>query len=110
MNLHISGHHLEVTPAIRTYTKQRLEKITRHFDQLVDVKVLLSVENKKEKDKRQCAECTIRVKGHDLFAKSTHQDLYAAIDDLMDKMDRQVRRHKEKLRDHSAESLKRQVA
>lgn len=111
MNLHITGHHLDVTPAIRSYVEQRLEKVDRHFDQLVDVKVLLSVdENKTEKGKRQCAECTIRVKGQDLFAKSTHEDLYAAIDSLMDKMDRQVRRHKEKLRDHQAESVKRMVA
>ncbi len=59
MNLTISGHHLEVTPALRSYVTAKLERITRHFDQVVDVKVLLCVENQKEKDKRQRAECNI---------------------------------------------------
>ena len=100
MNLTISGHHLEVTPALREYVTSKLERVTRHFDQMVDVKVLLSVENQKEKDKRQHAECTIRVKGNDLFAESAHEDLYAAVDDLMDKLDRQVVRHKDKIQSH----------
>ena len=97
MNLTISGHHLEVTPALRGYVTSKLDRVTRHFDQMVDVKVLLSVENQKEKDKRQRAECTIRVKGNDLFAESAHEDLYAAVDELMDKLDRQVVRHKDKV-------------
>ena len=97
MNLTISGHHLEVTPALRGYVASKLDRVARHFDQMVDVKVLLSVENQKEKDKRQRAECTIRVKGNDLFAESAHEDLYAAVDELMDKLDRQVVRHKDKV-------------
>ena len=100
MNLTISGHHLEVTPALRGYVTSKLDRITRHFDQMVDVKVLLSVENQKEKDKRQRAECTIRVKGNDLFAESAHEDLYAAVDELMDKLDRQVVRHKDKVQSY----------
>ncbi len=100
MNLTISGHHLEVTPALRSYVTGKLDRITRHFDQLVDVKVLLTVENQTEKDKRQRAECRIAVKGNDLFAESSHQDLYAAVDDLVDKLDRQVAKHKEKLQSH----------
>jgi len=107
MNLTISGHHLELTTTLRSYVTDKLERITRHFDQVVDVKVLLSVENQKEKEKRQRAECTIHVKGSDLFAESAHADLYAAIDDLMDKLDRQVVRYKERLRDHQADEVRR---
>ena len=84
MNLTISGHHLEVTPALRSYVTGKLDRIKRHFDQVVDVKVLLTVEKQKEKEKRQRAECNIHVKGNDLFAESSHQDLYAAVDDLVD--------------------------
>ncbi|MGB3068762.1 MAG: ribosome-associated translation inhibitor RaiA [Ottowia sp.] len=106
MNLTISGHHLEVTPALRSYVTTKLDRITRHFDQMVDVKVLLTVENQKEKDKRQRAECNIRVKGNDLFAESAHEDLYAAVDELMDKLDRQVVRHKGKLQAHDHATTK----
>lgn len=107
MNLTISGHHLEVTPALRNYVTTKLDRITRHFDQMVDVKVLLTVDNLKEKDLRQRAECNIHVKGKDLFAQSAHADLYAALDDLADKMDRQVLRHKDKTQDHHHQSAKR---
>ncbi|GAA6143780.1 ribosome-associated translation inhibitor RaiA [Hydrogenophaga sp. 5NK40-0174] len=107
MNLTISGHHLEVTPALRGYVTTKLERISRHFDQVVDIKVLLSVDNPKEKDMRQKAECSIHVKGKDLFAESAHADLYAAVDDLADKLDRQVLRHKDKTQDHHHESAKR---
>ncbi|MBP7413174.1 MULTISPECIES: ribosome hibernation-promoting factor, HPF/YfiA family [Simplicispira] len=107
MNLTISGHHLDVTPALRNYVTTKLDRITRHFDQVVGVKVLLSVENQKEKEKRQHAECSVRVKGSDLFAESAHEDLYAAVDELVDKLDRQVVRHKNRLQDHHAEARRR---
>lgn len=107
MNLTISGHHLEVTPALRTYVTTKLDRIKRHFDQMVDVKVLLTVENQKEKERRQKAECNIRVKGIDLFAESTHEDLYAAVDELVDKLDRQVVRHKDRLQSHHHDAPKR---
>ena len=107
MNLTISGHHLEVTPALRSYVTDKLDRITRHFDQVVDVKVLLSIENQTEKERRQKAECNIHVKGNDMFAESAHQDLYAAVDDLVDKLDRQVVRHKDRIRNHHHESPKR---
>jgi putative sigma-54 modulation protein len=107
MNLTISGHHLEVTPALRNYVTTKLDRITRHFDQVVDVKVLLSVEKQKEKERRQRAECNIHVKGSDLFAECAHEDLYAAVDELVDKLDRQVVRHKDRLQEHSHESPKR---
>jgi putative sigma-54 modulation protein len=107
MNLTISGHHLEITPALRNYVTGKLDRITRHFDQVVDVKVLLSIENQKEKEGRQKAECNIHVKGSDMFAESAHHDLYAAVDDLVDKLDRQVVRHKDRLQSHHHESPKR---
>ncbi|MFM8610738.1 MAG: ribosome hibernation-promoting factor, HPF/YfiA family [Burkholderiaceae bacterium] len=102
MNLTISGHHLEVTPALDNYVKTKLDRITRHFDQVVDIKVLLTVEKQKEKERRQRAECNIHVKGNDLFAESSHEDLYAAVDELVDKLDRQVMRHKDRIRDHQS--------
>jgi putative sigma-54 modulation protein len=107
MNLTISGHHLEVTPALRSYVTAKLDRITRHFDQLVDVKVLLTVENQKEKDRRQRAECNIHVKGSDMFAESSHEDLYAAVDELVDKLDRQVGKHKDRVKDHHHDAPKR---
>lgn len=107
MNLTISGHHLEVTPALRSYVTTKLDRITRHFDQVVDVKVLLTVEKQKEKQNRQRAECNIHVKGNDMFAESAHADLYAAVDELVDKLDRQVVRHKDRIQNHYAEAPKR---
>jgi putative sigma-54 modulation protein len=107
MNLTISGHHLEVTPALRSYVTGKLDRITRHFDQVVDVKVLLSIENQTEKEGRQRAECNIHVKGNDMFAESAHHDLYAAVDDLVDKLDRQVVKHKDRIRNHHHQSPKR---
>ncbi len=102
MNLTISGHHLEVTPALHNYVTQKLERVIRHFDQVVDVKVLLSLENNKEKERRQVAECNIHVPGGDLFAQSEHEDLYAAVDDLVDKLDRQVGKHKGRVQNHQS--------
>ena len=107
MNLTISGHHLEVTPALRSYVTEKLDRIMRHFDQVVDVKVLLTIEKQKEKERRQRAECKIHVKGNDMFAQSSHEDLYAAVDDLVDKLDRQVVRHKQRIQDHHHEAPKR---
>jgi putative sigma-54 modulation protein len=107
MNLTISGHHLEVTPALRGYVTTKLERISRHFDQVVDIKVLLTVDNLREKDLRQKAECNIHVKGKDLFAESAHADLYAAVDELADKLDRQVLRYKGKAQDHHHDAAKR---
>ncbi|MDE2402877.1 MAG: ribosome-associated translation inhibitor RaiA [Burkholderiales bacterium] len=97
MNLTISGHHLEITPALRAYVLTKLERVTRHFDQVVDITVLLSVEKQKEKERRQKAEVNVHVKGKDIFVETSHEDLYAAIDQLMDKLDRQVCRHKDRV-------------
>ena len=107
MNLTISGHHPEVTPSLRSYVTSKLDRIVRHFDQVVDVKVLLTVEKQKEKEGRQRAECNIHVKGTDMFAESSNADLYAAVDELVDKLDRQVVRHKTRLQEHHHEAPKR---
>jgi putative sigma-54 modulation protein len=110
MNLTISGHHLEVTPALREYVLTKLDRVTRHFDQVVDITVLLSIEKLREKERRQKAEVTLHVKGRDIFVEQSHEDLYAAIDQLMDKLDRQVCRHKDKVQDHHHPAPKRLAA
>ena len=108
MNLTISGlHNLEVTPALHQYVTTKLDRITRHFDQVVDVKVLLTVEKQKQKERRQKAECSILVKGNHLFAASCDEDMYAAVDKLMDMLDRQVVGHKSRLQDHHHQAPKR---
>jgi putative sigma-54 modulation protein len=107
MNLTISGHHLDVTPALREYVLTKLDRVTRHFDQVVDITVLLCVEKLSEKERRQRAEVTLHVKGKDIFAECASEDLYAAIDQLMDKLDRQVVRHKDKVQNHHHDSPKR---
>jgi putative sigma-54 modulation protein len=106
MKLTISGHHIEVTDALKTYVTGKLDKIVNHFDDVVDTKVTLSVEKHKEKDGKH-AECTLHIKGADLFAESSNTDLYAAIDEMTSKLERQVMRHKEKMQDHSKEAAKR---
>lgn len=105
MNLTVTGHHVEVTPAIRDYVKSKLERITRHFDQVIDVNVILSVEKLNQK-----AEANIHVSGKDIFAESRDADMYAAIDTLADKLDRQVLKHKEKHNGHGRAALKHQAA
>ena len=107
MNLTISGHHLEVTPALREYVLTKLDRVTRHFDQVVDINVLLSVEKLTEKERRQKAEVTLHVKGKDIFIEQASEDMYAAIDQLMDKLDRQVCRHKDKVQNHHHAAAKR---
>jgi putative sigma-54 modulation protein len=102
----ISGHHLEVTPSLREYVHQKLARIDRHFDSVVDAHVLLSIENQAEKIGRQHAECNIHLKGHTVFAQSSDADLYAAIDDLVDKLDRQILRHKSKIQNHQHHAAK----
>ena len=94
MNLNVSGHHLEVTPAILSYVRAKMERVTRHFDHVIDAHVILTVEKLKQK-----AEITLRVRGKELHCSSEEEDLYAAIDLLADKLDRQVLRYKDKLYD-----------
>ncbi|MCS6945165.1 MAG: ribosome-associated translation inhibitor RaiA [Sutterellaceae bacterium] len=104
MNLIIHGHHVEVTPALRGYVEGKLARVRRHFDHVIEADVLLSVEDKL----RQKAEITMRVRGSALHAEAVDQDMYAAIDCLVDRLDRQVLRHKDRLKDHAREPLKHQ--
>ena len=92
MNLSVSGHHLDVTPAIRSYVESKIARIKRHFDHVIDAHVILTANKLVQK-----AEVTIHVRGKDLHCESEEADLYAAIDLLADKLDRQVLRYKDKL-------------
>jgi putative sigma-54 modulation protein len=103
MNVIIHGHHLEVTPALRSYVEDKLARIRRHFDNVIDVDVVLSVDKLRQK-----AEITLRVRGSALHAACTEDDLYASIDSMMDKLDRQVLRHKDRVKNHAHVPLKHQ--
>ena len=104
MNLNITGHHLEVTPAIRDYVQAKLDRVIRHLDHVTAVHVILSVEKLRQK-----AEVTVHVRGKDIFVEAQDENLYASIDALADKLDRLVLKAKEKsLADrHDASAAKR---
>jgi len=91
MQLSVSGHHIDVTDSLRNYVEEKFERLERHYDQITNVHVVLSVEKMVQK-----AEATVHTAGADLFADATSDDLYAAIDFLIDKLDRQIVKHKEK--------------
>ncbi len=96
MNLHLTGHHhLGITPAIREYLVAKLERVNRHFDHVIDVNVVLSVEKLRHK-----VECNLHTRGKDIHVEAIEADMYAAIDSLVDRLDRQVLKHKEKRDDH----------
>ena len=95
MQINISGHHVEVTDSLRNYITTKMDRVERHFDQVIDVHVVLDVTKQTNK-----AEATIHVSGNTIHAESEQEDMYAAIDAMLDKLDRQVRKHKEKLTDH----------
>lgn len=91
MNLHLTGHHLQITPAIREYIEVKLQRLTHHFDHVIDVNMILTVEKLQQK-----VEATVHVSGKDIFCESIDHDMYAAIDGLIDKLDRGIRKHKER--------------
>ncbi len=91
MNIQLTGHHLEITPAIREYTTSKFSKIKRHFDNVMDVTIIFSVEKLVQK-----AEATVHISGKNVFVECEDENLYAAIDALVDKLDRQVMKHKGK--------------
>jgi putative sigma-54 modulation protein len=95
MQLTVSGHHLEITEALQNYVHSKLERLGRHNDRITQVSVILSVNKLIQK-----AEATVHADGIELFAESEHEDLYAAIDSLADKLDRQLIKRKERLRGH----------
>jgi putative sigma-54 modulation protein len=97
MQLNVTGHHVDVTPALRDYVATKLQRLERQFDHVSDVHCILTVEKLAHK-----AEATIHLSGSTIHADSTENDMYAAIDGLIDKLNRQVRKHKEKMTDHHA--------
>jgi putative sigma-54 modulation protein len=92
MQINLTGRHVEVTTALKDYVNNKFAKLERHFDHINNVHVILDVEKLVQK-----AEATLHVNGGEIFATSEHQDMYASIDGLVDKLDRQVIKHKEKL-------------
>lgn len=103
MNLNISGRHLEVTPAIREYVMNKMARVARHFDNVIDTQVMLSIERLKH-----TAEVTMRLRGKDIHCEASDGNLYSAIDLLADKIDRQVIKYKSKVQNHAADPVKRQ--
>jgi len=95
MQINLTGHHMDITPALRAYIDNKFERLERHFDNMTNVHVILSVEKERQK-----AEAKIHVNKGNIFADSEHEDMYAAIDTLIDKLDRQVKKYKEKRTNH----------
>jgi putative sigma-54 modulation protein len=102
MQLNVTGANVEVTPALRGYVEKKLERIARHFDLVIDVHCVLTVAKLRQK-----AEATLHVRGSAIHANATDENMYAAIDLLVDKLDRCVKKHKEKRRDHHATEAQR---
>lgn len=95
MQITITGHQVQVTESLRNYVNEKFERLKRHFDRVMDVHVVLEVEKINQK-----AEATVKVNGATLFAEDIREDMYAAIDGLVDKLDRQIVKHKEKQSQH----------
>ena len=100
MQVTVTGHHIDVSPALRDYVDSKLARLERHFDHLTDIHCVLTVEKLEHK-----AEATVHISGGTIYADAVEADMYAAIDGLVDKLDRQVRKHKEKLTDHHAREV-----
>ena len=95
MQLNLTGHHVDITDSLRNYVEEKMERLERHFDKVTNTHVILSVESLRHK-----AEATVNMSGNNIFAESTEENMYAAIDSLVDKLDRQVKKHKEKITNH----------
>jgi len=95
MNLTITGHHVDVTESMKNYVAEKMDRLERHFDNVTKIHTILTVEKAGQK-----AEATVQVSGATIYADTTTDDMYAAIDLLTDKLDRQIIKHKEKLKDH----------
>ena len=103
MNLHLTGRHVEITPAIRDYVVTKLSRINRHFDHVIDVNVIMTVEKLDRKIEVNC-----HLSGKDIHVEANDSDMYAAIDNLTDKLDRQILKHKERFQaNHHAPGIKR---
>ena len=95
MQINLTGHHVDITDSLRNYVDSKFERLERHFDNVTNTHVILSVEKLEQK-----AEATMHLSGNTVFADSIDEDMYAAIDTLVDKLDRQVKKHKEKIKNH----------
>ena len=104
MQLNVSGHHIAVTPPLRQYVSEKLERIQRHCDYVVNANCILTVEKLQHK-----AEATLSMRGIKIYADAIEQDMYAAIDGLADKLDRQVRKRRGKTIDHHARDVDKSV-
>jgi putative sigma-54 modulation protein len=103
MNLSITGRHLDITPAIREYVMNKMARVSRHFDNVIDTQVILSIDRL-----NHTADVTMRLRGKDIHCEAIDENLYAAIDLLVDKIDRQVIKYKTKVQNHAHEPVKRQ--
>lgn len=95
MKINLTGHHVDLTDPLREYVNSKMDRLERHFDHVTDTHVILSVEKLRHK-----AEATMHISGGKIFADAEQENMYAAIDSLVDKLDRQVKKHKEKMTDH----------
>lgn len=95
MQINITGHHVDVTTALHAYVEDKFERLERHFDNITNAHVILEIEKNRQK-----AEATIHISRGQIYADSEDENMYAAIDSLIDKLDRQIKKHKEKLKDH----------
>ena len=95
MQISVTGHHIDITDSLRSYVESKFERLERHFEHITNIHVILTVEKERQK-----AEATVHVNRGNLFAENEQEDMYAAIDGLTDKLDRQLKKHKEKLTDH----------
>ncbi len=95
MQINITGHHVEITPALRAYATEKMQRLLRHFDHVISINIILKIEKLD-----QLAEASVNASGRTLFATETAADMYAAIDGLVDKLVRQVKRYKERLKNH----------
>jgi putative sigma-54 modulation protein len=105
MQVSLSGHHVEITESMRNYVNEKIEKLDRHFDKALDIHIVLTVEKLRHK-----AEATLHVSGSNLHADDVQEDMYAAIDGLIDKLDRQGKKHKEKLKNHRTKGAAAELA
>lgn len=95
MQINLTGHHIAITASLKDHVETRLRRLERHFENITNIHVILTVEKERHK-----AEATLHVNRGNLFADAERQDMYAAIDGMIDKLDRQLKKHKEKLTDH----------
>lgn len=100
MQLNITGHHVDITPPLKSYVEEKIQKITKRFNNITNVHVVLTIENHKQNLKVQKAEAHVNLAKGDIHATAEADDMYAAIDAMSDKLDRQVIKHKEKLSNH----------